>query len=67
MEPIKTPPSGPLVEMYRQELMEILTTDLHPFFRVPNTRSRWRKMRDWFYWRTVGRFKAWLHRDCGDY
>ena len=37
------------------------------FYKIPDTRSNWKKIRDWIHWRTIGRFKNWLHRDCGDY
>ena len=36
-------------------------------YLCPDTRSRWRKAYDWCHWRTIGRFKMWLHRDCGDW
>jgi len=55
-------------EYYRRKLMENLMSPLEwipP--RSPDTRSRFRKLIDRVRYRTVGRFRDWLHRDCGDY
>jgi hypothetical protein len=43
--------------MYREQLIEMLTTDLS-LFKVDthDTRSRRRKMYDWLHWKTIGRF-----------
>ena len=33
-------------------------------YQVPDTRSRVQKLYHRLHYRTVGRFRAWLHRDC---
>lgn len=72
---LKVPEYSPLMDYWRNELMRQLFTEswlyTHNNYKVPDTRPRWKRalsrIRLWFYWRTIGRFKAWLHRDCGEY
>ncbi len=33
-------------------------------YAPPDTRSWYKKLWDSLYWRTIERFKSWLHRDC---
>ena len=51
-----------------KKLMDILYPELKFFdIRVPVVPiSCWKKMINWIKWRTVWKFQAWLHRDCGD-
>ena len=47
------------------------SNDILDAYSVPDTRPRWRRILDRMkfviYWWTVGKFKAWLHRDCGEW
>ena len=47
--------------------MKTLTEPLLLSYRVPDTRSRWKKFYDRMRYRTIWRFREWLHRDCGDF
>ena len=51
---------------YQERLMKMLTEPLILGSRS-DTRSRFRKVMDRIRYRTIGRFREWLHRDCGDY
>ena len=68
---LKIPEYNSIVEHYQREAMRHLTTDLwlETFcnYKVEDTRPWWRKIYDRAHWKTIGRFRAWLHRDCGDY
>ena len=61
-----------LSQMYERDLMRMLTEDLwlsnYSNYKFTDKRSRLKKLTDLMYWKTVGRFKSWLHRDCnGDW
>jgi hypothetical protein len=56
-------------EYWRTKFIEAITSE-SDFFKctaVPDTRNWWRKRWDYLHAVTVGRFRAWLHRDCGDW
>ncbi len=68
---LHNPESHDIAEFYRELLVRRLTQPLRleivADYRVPDTRSRFQKAVDWAKWKTVGRFRAWLHRDCGEW
>ena len=63
------PETDPLMRYYRKQIIDTLTQEsvFIRLFPIPDTRTRWQKLKDRMYWRTIRRFKEWLHRDCGDY
>lgn len=69
------PETDYLIDYYRGRLYRDLMTPLwiqtFADYAVHDTRPRWRRnlsaIKSWLYWRTAGRFRAWLHRNCGDY
>lgn len=64
-----------LENYYKEELMRQLTEDswykTFLSYQVEDTRPRWKrtlsKCRSHIYWATLGRYRSWLHRDCGEY
>lgn len=70
------PETNSVIESYcKGSLRRMLTEELwiasYSDYAVPDARPWWKKrlskIRLWFYWKTLGRFRNWLHRDCGDY
>ncbi len=55
------------VDRLKGQLYKNLFVEALLYYRVPDTRSRWKKFKDRLRYRTIGRFREWLHRDCGDY
>ena len=57
---------------YRDILYRTLTEEswfftLDNYLKIPDTRPRWKRIYDKLHWLTIGRFRAWLHRDCGEW
>jgi hypothetical protein len=69
---VKAPVPNILHKYWQAKIIEHLTATAD-FYKVeaPDTRPWWRKKLSMLYrrlhWLTIGRFRAWLHRDCGDW
>jgi hypothetical protein len=76
---IKASTQAAMKQMYERMMVEMITSSnillsLSPGIHALDTRPWWKKypLRAyratywWIYHHTLGRFRAWLHRDCGD-
>lgn len=57
-------------EWWREHTLEKLIKEskwLRVFDQYHVPQPWYRRLYNWLHWHTIGRFRAWLHRDCGDY
>jgi hypothetical protein len=56
-----------LARYYDQQIRHMLERlDFYRVSPVADLRPWWKRAWQVAYWATVGRFKSWLHRDCGE-
>jgi hypothetical protein len=68
---MRIPSHDLITKHYQEEMIKALTSPLWiTKYMPPDTRPAWHKFlsrtRNRIYWMTLGRFREWLHRDCGD-
>ena len=73
---LKNPPQNIVNDYWAEKFKQAIFSESHWIkvwkqYRVPDTRPKWRqflsRMKNRIHWYTIGKFRAWLHRDCGDY